>query len=102
MTINYEFIGWCSIDNSDKVWVSIRIKTGDRTNWHNTYLTVWGRRGKKLQSKLVETSRHEMDKLVRSKDSKGYIEIPQDKLNEVYPEFEQDLEKTAFWAALQA
>ena len=104
MNIRYEYIGWCNIDGHDKVWVSILIKSGDRNQWTalNTYLTVWGRRGKKLQSKLAETNRHEMDKLIRSKDSKGYQEIPEDKLNEVYPEFQQDLEKTAAWSMLIA
>jgi hypothetical protein len=43
-----------------------------------------------------------MERLIHSKDAKGYREIPEDKLNEVYPEFEQDLEKTAFWATLMA
>ena len=97
MTINYFYIGWCSIDDHDKVWVSIKL-SGDR--WHGQYLTVWGRRGKKLSSKIVEMTHHEMVKLTKSKDSKGYVEIPQDKLHEVYPEFQQDLEKTAAWSML--
>jgi predicted DNA-binding WGR domain protein len=63
---------------------------------------VWGRRGKKLQSKIVETTNHEMGKLIGSKDAKGYCEIPEDKLHEVYPEFQQDLEKTAAWSMLMA
>jgi predicted DNA-binding WGR domain protein len=99
MNINYRYIGWCSKDNSDKVWVCIQL-SGDR--WYGKYLTVWGRRGKQLQSNIVETTNHEMDRLARSKDVKGYREIPEDKLHEVYPEFEQDLEKTAFWATLMA
>ena len=99
MTINYKYIGWCRVDNSDKVWACIQL-SGDR--WYGKYLTVWGRRGKQLQSKIIDVSDRDIGNLIRSKNSKGYRKIPQDKLNEVYPEFEQDLEKTAFWATLMA
>jgi len=99
MTINYKYIGWCSEDNSDKVWVCIQLN-GDR--WHGKFLTVWGRRGKQLQSKIVESNTYEMGKLVGRKDAKGYREIPEDKLHEVYPEFQQDLERTAAWGMLRA
>jgi predicted DNA-binding WGR domain protein len=102
MTIKYEFIGWCrdEVKNQDKVWVCIQLPGGE---WYNKkFLTVWGRRGKRLQSKLIETSIAEMDRLARSKDSKGYREIPENKLHEVYPEFEQDLERTAAWGMLRA
>jgi predicted DNA-binding WGR domain protein len=97
--MNYKYIGWCSDGEHDKVWVCIQL-SGDR--WHGKFLTVWGRRGKKLQSKIVETNTYEMEKLIRSKDAKGYVEIPEDKLNEVYPEFQQDLEKTTAWALLKS
>jgi hypothetical protein len=43
-----------------------------------------------------------MSKLIRTKDAKGYRETPEDKLDEVYPEFEQDLERTAAWGMLRA
>jgi predicted DNA-binding WGR domain protein len=99
MNINYRYIGWCSEDNSDKVWVCIQL-SGDR--WYGKYLTVWGRRGKQLQSKIIDVSDREIGNLIRSKDAKGYRKIPQDKLNEVYPEFEQDLERTAAWSMLMA
>jgi predicted DNA-binding WGR domain protein len=99
MKVNYKYIGWYSEDNSDKVWACIQLPGGE---WYKKFLTVWGRRGKKLQSKLIETSVSEMEKLIRSKNSKGYREIPQDRLTEVYPEFEQDLEKTAAWSMLMA
>jgi hypothetical protein len=99
MTINYKYIGWCSVDNSDKVWACIQL-SGDR--WGGKFLTVWGRRSKRLQSKIVESNPYEMGKLIGSKVAKGYCAIPEDKLNEVYPEFEQDLEKTAAWSMLMA
>jgi predicted DNA-binding WGR domain protein len=99
MKVDYRYIGWCSEDNSDKVWVCIQL-SGDR--WYGKYLTVWGRRGKQLQSKIIDVGDRDIGNLIRSKNNKGYREIPEDKLNEVYPEFEQDLEKTAFWATLMA
>jgi predicted DNA-binding WGR domain protein len=108
MKVDYRYIGWCSEDNSDKVWICIQLSGGRIDpldyNWggQGKYLTAWGRRGKKLQHKVVEANGYDMDKLIRSKNSKGYRKIPEDKLNEVYPEFEQDLEKTAFWATLMA
>ena len=99
MTINYKYIGWCRVDNSYKVWACIQL-SGDR--WYGKYLTVWGRRGKQLQSKIIDVSDRDIGNLIRSKDAKGYCEIPEDKLHEVYPEFEQDLERTAAWGMLQA
>jgi predicted DNA-binding WGR domain protein len=95
--MKYQFIGWCSDGVHDKVWVCIQL-SGDR---HGKFLTVWGRRGKKLQSKIVESTTYEMGKLARSKDAKGYVEIPKDKLNEVYTDFQQDLEKTTAWELLK-
>jgi predicted DNA-binding WGR domain protein len=99
MKVDYRYIGWYNEDNSDKVWICIQL-SGDR--WYGKYLTVWGRRGKKLQSKVVDCAAQDMSKLIQTKDDKGYREIPEDKLHEVYPEFEQDLERTAAWGMLRA
>jgi predicted DNA-binding WGR domain protein len=100
MTINYRYIGWCSEDNSDKVWACIQLSA--EFDWHGKFLTVWGRRGKRLQSKIVESTNYEIGKLIGSKVAKGYRGIQEDKLNEVYPEFQQDLERTAAWSMLMA
>jgi hypothetical protein len=35
------------------------------------------------------------------KQSKGYQSVEKDELDEVYPEFQHDLEKTAFWATFK-
>lgn len=93
--LNYKFIGWCHEDNHDKVWICIEMQ---QSNWETTYLTCWGRRGKKLQTKLVTDTPWTMEKLIDSKERKGYNRVASSKLNEVYPEFEDDLSKTAFWA----
>lgn len=102
MKIKYEFIGWCQEDNSDKVWIAIDLSDGD-INWAHLrpYLTVWGRRGKRLQHKVVNCSGYAIDNLVRSKTNKGYRKVFKDELDQVYPEFQADLEKTAAWAILK-
>lgn len=103
--MDYEFIGWCRDEdkNQDKVWIVLDLSAGD-VNWSHvrTYATVWGRRGKKLQHKVVHITGYEMDTLIRRKRDKGYNRVIKTDLDRVYPEFEQDLEQTAVWAMLSA
>ncbi len=97
--MQYKHIGWCKEDNHDKVWVCIQLN-GDR--WGGSYATIWGRRGKKLQHKVIDhSSEWDMEKLIDSKRKKGYNTIDRDELGKVYPEFENDLEATALWAMLK-
>lgn len=97
--MDYKFIGWCKEDSHDKVWGVIQLD-GDR--WGGSYVTFWGRRGAKLQTKVVDhSSDWDMEKLIRSKSKKGYTGINRDSLDLVYPEFQSDLEQTAFWARLK-
>ena len=98
--LNYVFIGWCHDpeENHDKVWGAIKLKNGDSRWSDSSYVTFWGRRGKKLQTKIVTDSVWNMDKVFDKKKDKGYQPVDFKKLNEVYPEFEDDLSKTAFWA----
>lgn len=97
MNINYEYIGWYQDLDSDKVWVCIRLSDPSHTG---KYLTVWGRRGKKLQSKIIECSAPDAHRLVMTKAQKGYKRVDKTELDQVYPEFQQDLEKTASWSML--
>ena len=103
--MDYEFIGWCRDEekNQDKVWIVLDL-SADNVRWSQvrTYATVWGRRGKKLQHKVVNLTGHEMDSLIRRKRDKGYSRVIKTDLDLVYPEFEQDLEQTAVWAMLSA
>lgn len=97
MSIKHTFIGWCKEDTHDKVWGVFKLRNGN--GWDNdTYVTYWGRRGKKLQTKISVSTEWDIEKLIASKTHKGYVGIDEDKLDDVYPEFQQDLEKTAFWA----
>jgi predicted DNA-binding WGR domain protein len=98
--MNYRFIGHCfdPKENHDKVWGAIFL--GEPGVWGTRVLTFWGRRGKKLQTKLAQDDWC-MTKLINTKVNNGYVEIDADRLDKVYPEFEADLEKTAMWAMLK-
>jgi predicted DNA-binding WGR domain protein len=101
--MKYEFIGWCRDEekNQDKIWTVIDLSEGT-LNWvvNRPYATVWGRRGKKLQHKIVHASAYDMSRLIDRKMDKGYKKVLKFELDNVYPEFEQDLEQTAVWALL--
>jgi predicted DNA-binding WGR domain protein len=99
--IDYKFIGWCSdpIENHDKVWAVIIIKN----NYSDLKVaTIWGRRGKTLQSKIIETTEWDLKKLIKQKINKGYTMYSKSELDQVYPNFEADLEMTSTWALLKA
>jgi len=100
MKINYQFIGWAQdkVKNTDKVWTLIKLGGG---RWDGKYVAVYGRRGKKLQTKIhKDADQYHMNKLIRDKERKGYADIDETHLSDVYPEFEKDLEKTAFWISM--
>ena len=92
--MKYEHIGWCKEGKHDKVWGIIRLQDSN-------CVTFWGRRGAKLQTKLVNIFGWEAKEIFLKKQNKGYQSVELDMLNEVYPEFQQDLEKTAFWATFK-
>lgn len=94
--MNFLFIGWMQEGKSDKVWGVISLE-GDK--WNGKCVTFWGRRGKKL-STLASRNDYDLEKVITSKRRKGYDKVNQDKLDAVYPEFKDDLEKTAMWAIL--
>jgi predicted DNA-binding WGR domain protein len=107
--MNYKFIGWCrdEKENTDKVWGVIElaqdVEAGTFSLYpKNKYITFWGRRGKKLQTKVSTDNEHDMEILIRSKEHKGYNSIDKNNLDTVYPEFQDDLEKTAVWGLLSA
>ena len=99
--LKFRFIGHCydQKENHDKVWGVIFLD--DPNHYLPKCLTFWGRRGKKLQT-LASIDDWDMTKLIRSKENKGYREVNVTRLTEVYPVFQDDLEKTAMWAILMA
>lgn len=99
--MKYSFIGWCRDEetNSDKVWGIIKL-TGD--DYTGSYVSFWGRRGKKLQTKIYkDQSDWIMEHMADEKEQKGYQPIDENRLNTVYPDFEKDLQKTAVWSMLK-
>lgn len=99
--MDFEWIGWCRDGSSDKVWV-LYVLERDNRRTITRYATIWGRRGKALQSKVFNTHPDGWaEDRINQKARKGYQLISKVKLNEVYPEFESDLEKAAFWATLK-
>jgi len=99
--MSHKQILWCREGKHDKVWGMIQLEQPESYYHNGKYLTFWGRRGAKLQTKLSECKSHEADTLVRKKLNNGYDEIDQRHLDEVYPEFQADLEKTEMWAKLK-
>jgi hypothetical protein len=109
--MKYEHIAWCKEGTADKVWGVIELteatpttltRYGYRDGTNGKFVTFWGRRGAKLQTKTWQGSNWDAISMFQKKQNKGYRAIEIDELNTVYPEFQQDLEKTAFWATLQA
>jgi predicted DNA-binding WGR domain protein len=97
--MNFRFIGHCydPLNNHDKVWGVINLDSA----YGGKVLTFWGRRGKKLQTKQGYNN-NALSKLIRDKERDGYQVVDEFRLNDVYPEFQADLEKTAMWAMLMA
>lgn len=99
----FEWIGWCKEGSHDKIWAVYILETC--TEWWGPcvvkYATIWGRRGKALQSKvfLSESASHNVK--INEKKRKGYTQLSIQELSQVYPEFEEDLEKAVFWAVLK-
>jgi hypothetical protein len=53
--MDYRFIGWCCEDMHDKVWIAIMLRSDESCKYgygRARWVTVWGRRGKKLQHKV--------------------------------------------------
>ena len=75
--MDIEFLGWCKNEKSDKVWGIVR---KDK----NLYVTFWGRRGSKLQKKMIEMDMWDVDTLIRSKIKKGYLKIEKDDMDMVH------------------
>ena len=97
--MKYKFIGWCQEGTSDKVWGVIPLN--ENIQMINTYVIFWGRRGKKLKTKILKDSAWGIGDKISSKKERGYVEVNTDKLDELYPEFESDLSKTAMWAMIK-
>ena len=101
-----QHILWCNDGKHDKVWGVIllaeQVQLSDAWPFKtNKYITFWGRRGAKLQTKQWVGTQYDANTMVYKKKNKGYIKVDEKYLDEVYPEFQSDLEKTELWARLK-
>ncbi len=84
--MDIRFIGWChqELHNKDKVWGLIRKDEFE-------YQTFWGRRGKKLQTKTRPMTDSEANKLIRTKQNKGYREFDKEELDQIHDNFKKQV-----------
>lgn len=100
----FDWIGWNNEDNHDKVWGYFYRPTPNATRWENhsrgwNCCIFWARRGRAMQFKADVTG-YELDKLVQSKIKKGYEQISQPKLFEIWPTFITEAEGKLMWDIL--
>lgn len=99
-------VGWCNKDNSDKVYAIIELQVVKKLHndmpYHDTinFVRIWGPRGKSLRHKIDTMKRHEIESLFSSKVKRNYKVINESELNDLYPEFEEDLKDIGIWARL--
>ena len=80
--MNYLWIGHCKEDTSDKIWGIIKLSSNK--HWNGDYVSFWGRRGKKLSTKIhKDASEYEMECMAEKKMDRGYKKINTTRLAEV-------------------
>lgn len=96
-TTEFGFIGWCKEDNHDKVWgyfyrptTKIPGRNYPTKEYGWNCCIFWGRRGKAMQFKADVTG-SDLNKLVSTKLRKGYNQIDQSKLIEIWPTFDEEM-----------
>ena len=103
--MKFIFIGWCHDPehNHDKVWGIIQLTEKNRHYYGSSgdFVTFWGRRGRPLKTKIYKDHTEWDMRDLANKKLREYKEIDNNQLHTVYPEFQQDLEKTAFWATFK-
>ena len=85
--MRYKFIGWCKEGIHDKVWGIILLAEDVQVSpaWPfktNKYVTFWGRRGAKLQTKIWSGKEDQADELFDMKLRKGYKQINKNELDD--------------------
>lgn len=102
--MEYYWIGHCKEGTSDKVWGMIDLGHSELYPhpYARRFVIFWGKRGAKLRTKLTTMDLCDAHDMCYSKWRGGYYEVNKYNLAHVYPEFEEDLEKTAVWAMLSA
>ena len=99
--INYRFIGWCKEGRHDKVWIAMKLSEYDtETGEWGKVLTLWGRRGGRLRSKIVDDDFNLSTLIKKKRDHGGYMQLSAEHLAKAYPMFKADLEKHFIWSQL--
>jgi hypothetical protein len=78
--------GWFKDGNSDKIWGILKV--GD------TYYNFWCRRGAKMQFKAIDYPKY------GHKQKKGYVEITDSRLEEIYPGFFDEAQSNLVFALM--
>lgn len=109
-SLKYEFIGWFHSEESDKIWGAIELlkpKVRGAIPINGKYLIFWGKRGTKYQTKFVDSLcpvsyywYSNIAKKIEEKKEKGYKQVSNGRLHEIYPNFEKDLLDVAFWTMM--
>lgn len=91
--VKVEWFGWYKNDeeNSDKVWGWLNVN-GNLYNF-------WAKRGKRIAFKQ-HADAHDFRKLCREKRDKGYVEIPQAQIEQVYEDFFNKVQRHLFNAKM--
>lgn len=92
MDITFKFIGWNTEGTSDKIWGYFVVGKETAPTWppQSCYI-FWGARGKTMNFKKDVLGR-ELRKLESQKENKGYVQITEDKLLKIWPNFYDNLE----------
>lgn len=86
------WLGWNNEDRSDKIWGWLEMGDGRKYNF-------WGRRGKALQFKQHH-SLHELHKLERQKERKGYNFVRPENYDRLVKDFLDQVEMYCMSAIL--
>jgi hypothetical protein len=78
--------GWLNEGSSDKIWGILKV--GD------TYYNFWCRRGAKMQFKAIDYPKY------GHKQKKGYVEITDSRLEEIYPGFFDEAQSNLVFALM--
>ena len=104
----FAFIGWCQEGTSDKVWGYFLRPTPPENLWGHTIpgrhlgsncCIFYGRRGKAMRFK-GDVVTLDLLGLRDSKLRKGYREISEAKLFEIWPNFIEEAEAKLMWEVL--
>lgn len=94
-----KWIGWCNKDDHDKIW-GIIVLNENLLSLQSVFLTFWGRRTGKLQTKVFKDATWISESLIYHKQKKGYQPVTES-LDEVREGLEREISKLQVMAMLK-